>query len=53
MRYKQLQLPSIKRFLYQAYLDLKTVEANIFGHEWPPELNTFEKAVIVLEDRRY
>lgn len=53
MRYKQLRIPSTKRFLYQAYLDLKTVEANIFGYDWPSELNIFEKAVIVLEDRRY
>ncbi|MBZ0262868.1 MAG: transglycosylase domain-containing protein [Hyphomicrobiales bacterium] len=48
-----LKTPSIKRLLYRAYRDLNSIEANIYGHYWPEELSNLERAVLVLEDRRY
>lgn len=46
-------LPSLKYFLFQAYKDLQFIESNIYGFDWPLELTAVEKAVIILEDRRY
>ena len=46
-------LPSVKRYLFQAYKDLNSIEQNIFGHGWGKEVSVLEKAVILLEDRYY
>lgn len=46
-------LPSVKRYLFQAYKDLNSIEQNIFGPVWGEEVSVLEKAVILLEDRRY
>jgi membrane peptidoglycan carboxypeptidase len=46
-------LPSIKRYLFQAYNDLNSIEQNVFGPGWDDEVSTLERAVILLEDRRY
>ena len=46
-------LPSVKRYLFQAYNDLNSIEQNIFGLGWSEEVSILEKAVILLEDRRY
>ncbi|MGB8313593.1 MAG: biosynthetic peptidoglycan transglycosylase, partial [Aestuariivirga sp.] len=36
-----------------AYSDLNSIEQNVFGSGWSEEVSTLEKAVILLEDRRY
>ena len=46
-------LPSLKRYLYHAYMDLKSIEQNVFGHDSDHTLSNLERAVIMLEDRRY
>src|SRR5665213_95978 len=46
-------LPSLKRYLYFAYSDINDVERRIRPTWWDGELSDLEKAVILLEDRRY
>ena len=45
-------LPSLKRYLYIAQDELNRIEQHI-QLEWDTELASIEKAVILLEDRRY
>lgn len=46
-------IPTLKLFLFRAYQELDRVETNLFGYSWPSELSLVEKAIVILEDRRY
>lgn len=48
-------IPSIRPWLLKVHADLLIVDERIdvFGEYYPDELTTFEKMVIVLEDRRF
>jgi membrane peptidoglycan carboxypeptidase len=46
-------IPTLKFFLFRAYVELKRVESEVYEYSWPSELSTLEKAIILLEDRRF
>jgi membrane peptidoglycan carboxypeptidase len=46
-------IPSLKLFLFRAFSELQGIENQVFGYNWPNELSEIEKAVVILEDRRF
>ena len=46
-------IPTLKHFLFRAYVELEKVENEVYGYSWPSELSNIEKAIVVLEDRRF
>lgn len=46
-------IPTLKRFLFAAYVELNTIETRVQPLYWQEPLSSLEGAVILLEDRRY
>ena len=46
-------IPTLKRFLFAAYIELNAIETKIQPMYWQEQLSSLEGAVILLEDRRY
>lgn len=46
-------IPTLKRFLFAAYLELNAIETRVRPLYWQEPLSILEGAVILLEDRRY
>jgi membrane carboxypeptidase/penicillin-binding protein PbpC len=54
MRIQPERFPSIKRMLIRLHTDLFTINDKAIPYaEWVGQLNSFEKLVLVLEDRRF
>lgn len=48
------RVPSLKRFLYEVYCDLSHIDTHLIQYaDYPNELSVLERAVLVLEDRRF
>jgi membrane peptidoglycan carboxypeptidase len=46
-------LPSLKKYFFDAYQELSNIEDKIAWVGWHSELSCLEQAVVLLEDRRY
>ena len=49
----RLKLPSFRRWLLQVHRDLLAIHQHVPSSIYPESLSTFEKMVLVLEDRRF